>query len=91
MIFDQSITVHSKYIYFLYELFKDYTFSLPKSTNRKPDVRTGKTYKSLIFKYIKRRKRLGQWVIIIPKREVSKVASLTMAHMHPSMYYKIGK
>lgn len=35
--FDQSISLHSEYIYFLYELFKVYTLSPPKSTNRKPD------------------------------------------------------
>jgi hypothetical protein len=51
--FDQSISIHSfaeQYIYFLYELFKVYTLSPPKSTNRKPDKRTGKIYNSLIFK-----------------------------------------
>ena len=48
--FDQSISIHSEYIYFLYELFKVYTLSPPKSTNRKPDKRTGKIYNSLIFK-----------------------------------------
>jgi len=32
--FDQSI-IHSNYLYFLYELFKDYTLTPPKSTNRK--------------------------------------------------------
>ena len=36
-------------------------------------------------------KRPGQWIIVIPKKEVPKVAKLTMNHMHPSMYYKIGK
>ena len=35
-------------------------------------------------------KRPGQWIIVIPKSEVAKVAKLTMDHMHPSMYYKIG-
>ena len=48
--FDQSISIHSEYIYFLYELFKVYTLSPPKSTNRKPDSLTGKIYNSLIFK-----------------------------------------
>ena len=48
--FDQSSSVHSEYIYFLYDLFKIYTLSPPKSTNRKPDIRTGKIYNSLIFK-----------------------------------------
>nr|YP_010555421.1 LAGLIDADG endonuclease [Ramaria cf. rubripermanens]UYR22169.1 LAGLIDADG endonuclease [Ramaria cf. rubripermanens] len=47
--FDQGI-IHSDYLYFLYNLFKAYTLSSPKSTNRKPDKRTGKTYNSLIFK-----------------------------------------
>lgn len=36
-------------------------------------------------------KRPGQWIIVIPKKEVSKVAELTIGHMHTSMYYKIGK
>ena len=36
-------------------------------------------------------KRPGQWIIVIPKSEVAKVAKLTMDHMHPFMYYKIGK
>ena len=166
--FDQSISIHSEYIYFLYELFKVYTLSPPKSTNRKPDKRTGKIYNSLIFKtrmlpcfnylwdlfyidkvktipsnigdlltevglafwimddgglgsngtlnlhtdsytltevnllidVLKRNfdinsrisiKRPGQWIIVIPKKEVPKVAELTIAHMHPSMLYKIGK
>ena len=47
--FDQSI-IHSNYLYFLYELFKDYTLTPPKSTNRKSDKCTGKIYNSLIFK-----------------------------------------
>ena len=50
--FDQSISIHSEYIYFLYDLFKDFTLSPPKSTYRKPDKRTGKIYNSLIFKTI---------------------------------------
>ena len=36
-------------------------------------------------------KRPGQWIIVIPKKEVTKVADLTIGHMHPSMLYKIGK
>jgi LAGLIDADG DNA endonuclease family len=47
--FDQGL-IHSDYLYFLYDLFKIYTLSSPKSTNRKPDKRTGKIYNSLIFK-----------------------------------------
>lgn len=47
--FDQNISIHSEYIYFLYKLFKVYTLNPPKSTNRKPDSRTGKIYNSLIF------------------------------------------
>lgn len=178
--FDQSSSLrsHSDYLYFLYELFKVYTLSPPKSTTpeRKPDSRTGKFYNSLIFKtrmlpcfnylwdlfspeiapekvktvpsnigdlltevglafWILRRddgglgsngtlnlhtdsytlgevnllmealkrnfninsrkslKRPGQWIIVIPKKEVPKVAELTIGHLrrHPSMYYKIGK
>ena len=48
--FVKSISIHSEYLYFLYELFKVYTLSPPKSTNRKPDKRTGQIYNSLIFK-----------------------------------------
>jgi hypothetical protein len=47
--FDQG-RIHSDYLYSLYELFKDYTLSPPKSTNRKPDKRTGKIYNSIRFK-----------------------------------------
>ena len=36
-------------------------------------------------------KKADQWIIIIPKKEVIKVAELTIINMHPSMYYKIGK
>ena len=166
--FDQSISIHSEYIYFLYDLFKDFTLSPPKSTYRKPDKRTGKIYNSLIFKtrmlpcfnylwdlfyidkvktipsnigdlltevglafwimddgglgsngtlnlhtdsytlsevnllieVLKRNfeinsrvqlKRPGQRIIVIPKKEVPKVAELTISHMHQSMLYKIGK
>ena len=35
-------------------------------------------------------KRAGQWMIVIPKREVQKVSNLTISHMHPPMYYKLG-
>ena len=166
--FDQSLSIHSEYIYFLYNLFKIYTLSPPKSTNRKPDKRTDKIYNSLIFKtrmlpcfnylwdlfYIDKvktipsnigdlltevglafwimddgglgsngtlnlhtdsytltevnllievlkhnfninsraqLKRPGQWIIVIPKKEVPNVAELTISHMHQSMLYKIVK
>lgn len=166
--FDQSSSIHSDYVFFLYSLFKDYTLTPPKSTNRKPDNRTGKIYNSLIFKtrmlpcfnYLwdlfytdkvktipnnigelltevglafwimddgglgsngtlnihtdsytleevellikvlkckfkinsrKSLKRPDQWIITIPKKEVSKVVELSIGHMHPSMFYKIGK
>nr|UEV87053.1 hypothetical protein [Grifola frondosa] len=36
-------------------------------------------------------KRPGQWIIVIPKKEVPKVAELTIGYMHPSMFYKVGK
>ena len=36
-------------------------------------------------------KRPGQWIIVIPKKEVPKVVELTISHMHQSMLYKIGK
>jgi hypothetical protein len=48
--FDQSKNLRYDYIYFLYDIFKDFTLTGPKSTNRKPDIRTGKIYNSLIFK-----------------------------------------
>jgi len=35
-------------------------------------------------------KRVNQWMIVIPKSQVYKVAELTLKDMHPSMYYKIG-
>lgn len=47
--FDQG-TIHSDYLYLLYDLFKDYTLIPPKTTNRKSDKRTGKIYNSVIFK-----------------------------------------
>jgi hypothetical protein len=47
--FDQSI-VHSSYLNFLYEKFKEYTLTPPKFTKSKPDKRTGQIYYSLIFK-----------------------------------------
>ena len=48
--FDQSISIHSEYIYFLYDLFKDFTLSPPKSTNRRTNERVKDAYNSLIFK-----------------------------------------
>ena len=36
-------------------------------------------------------KRPGQWIIVIPKKEVFKVDRLTINYMHPSMIYKLGK
>jgi len=36
-------------------------------------------------------KRPGQWIIVIPKKEVPKVATFTLRHLHLSMYYKLGK
>jgi hypothetical protein len=47
--FDQSI-VHSSYLNFLYDKFKEYTLTPPKFTISKPDKRTGQIYYSLIFK-----------------------------------------
>jgi hypothetical protein len=48
--FDKSKDKHSDYLYFLFDIFKFFTLTGPKSTNRKPDVRTGKTYNSLVFR-----------------------------------------
>jgi len=36
-------------------------------------------------------KRPNQWIIVIPKSQVSIVADITFKDMHPSMYYKIGR
>ncbi len=36
-------------------------------------------------------KRPNQWIIVIPKSQVSIVADITFKYMHPSMYYKIGR
>ena len=57
--FDQSISIHSEYIYFLYDLFKDFTVSPPKSTNRKPDKRMGKI--AIIVLYL----RLECYLVLI--------------------------
>ena len=35
-------------------------------------------------------KRAGQWIFVIPKREVHKVSNLVISHMHSSMLYKLG-
>jgi len=48
--FDQSKEKHSEYLIFLYQIFKEFVGTTPKSTKRKPDKRTGKIYDSLIFK-----------------------------------------
>ena len=37
----------------LYELFLDFVGTAPRSTNRLPDKRTGKTYNSLQFKTLR--------------------------------------
>jgi LAGLIDADG DNA endonuclease family len=36
-------------------------------------------------------KRPGQWIIVIPKSQVNTVANLVIKHMHPSMFYKVGR
>jgi LAGLIDADG DNA endonuclease family len=36
-------------------------------------------------------KKRNQWIIVIPKSQVNTVAELVKKHMHPSMYYKIGR
>jgi len=46
--FEQGL-VHKDYIYHLYELFEPYCRSVPKTTNRLPDKRTGKIYSSVKF------------------------------------------
>lgn len=52
LVFDQSKDKHSEYIYYLYSLFEPYAGAEPKSTNRKPDSRTGLVYDSIVFKNI---------------------------------------
>jgi hypothetical protein len=41
---------HSEYLYFLYNLFKPFVKTPPKSTNRGRDRRSRRIYDSLIFK-----------------------------------------
>jgi len=41
--------VHEDYIFHLYELFSSYCRSVPKTTSRLPDKRTGKIYASIYF------------------------------------------
>lgn len=50
LVFYLSKDKHSDYLNYLYFLFEPYVGTEPKSTNRKPDKRTGLTYDSLIFK-----------------------------------------
>lgn len=44
LVFDQSKDKHSDYLNYLYNLFEPFVGTEPKSTNRKPDKRTGLTY-----------------------------------------------
>jgi hypothetical protein len=46
--FEQGL-VHEEYVMHLYELFKSYCRSVPKTTNRLPDKRTGKIYSRVTF------------------------------------------
>jgi len=46
--FEQSI-IHKDYIFYLFELFKDYCRSKPKVSDRLPDKRTGKIYTRVQF------------------------------------------
>jgi hypothetical protein len=46
--FEQGIC-HNEYIEHLHDLFESYCPSLPKTTNRLPDKRTGKIYNSVYF------------------------------------------
>lgn len=59
--FDQSSTLHSDYLYFLYDLFKDYTLTPPKSTNRKPDVKLYSTIPIINSHHM--HMKLDPWVI----------------------------
>jgi hypothetical protein len=48
LMFEQG-SVHEAYILNLYNIFKDYCSSAPKSSARKPDFRTGKVYTRITF------------------------------------------
>jgi hypothetical protein len=50
LVFEQSKESHSEYIFYLYNLFKSFVNTEPKSPKRKLDKRTGKIYDSLMFK-----------------------------------------
>lgn len=41
--------VHEAYLFYLYELFKDYSSSLPRKYESKTESRTGKIYSTPIF------------------------------------------
>jgi hypothetical protein len=47
--FEQGL-VHKDYIYHLYDLLEKFCRSIPKTTNRLPDKRTGKIYTRVAFK-----------------------------------------
>jgi hypothetical protein len=47
--FEQGL-VHKDYLFHLYDLFKSYCRSVPKTTNRLPDKRTGQTYTRVTIK-----------------------------------------
>ena len=167
LVFDQSKDKHSDYLNYLYDLFEPFVGTEPKSTNRKPDKRTGLTYDSLIFKTLalpcfneyhelfypngvkiipnnisdyltevslafwimddggktthgdlllhtnsytleevellvsvlnnkfnltskKIQRKPNQWAILISKKELDKVRTLTSAYIHSSMKYKFS-
>jgi len=48
LLFEQSI-IHEDYLFHLYELFRNYCLSAPKTTNRLPDKRTGNVYTRIRF------------------------------------------
>jgi LAGLIDADG DNA endonuclease family len=47
--FDQSSSLHSEYVQWLYSIFEPLVGLPPLITDRKPDPRTGETYNSLRF------------------------------------------
>src|SRR5579859_143277 len=47
---EQSYPEKEDYLFSLFELYKPMVLNYPKMIRRKPDIRTGKVYKSIAFK-----------------------------------------
>lgn len=48
--YDQTYPTHASYLYFIYDILKPLTMALPTIITRKPDARTGISYRSIAFK-----------------------------------------